>query len=95
MGETHQLKPVVCVEILLRQMEHMVVVEKIPGFRSQPRERSSGQESLLNLTAAVKLPGDDMAPKKLPGASEKETRNTQQTRLGVYWWGGLYRPGKG
>ena len=28
MGETHQLKLVVCIEIALRHMEHMVVVEK-------------------------------------------------------------------
>ena len=40
MGETHQLKPVVFVEIMLRHMEHVVfVVEKIPGSRSQPQER--------------------------------------------------------
>ena len=32
MEETHQLKPVVCMEIALREMEHMVVVEKNPQF---------------------------------------------------------------
>ena len=34
MEETHQLKLVVCVDIVLRQMEHVVVVEKIPGSGS-------------------------------------------------------------
>ena len=30
---------------------------------------------------------------KLPGTSEKETRKTQQTRLGVFWRG-VYRTGE-
>ena len=34
MGETHQSKEVVCREITLRHMEHVVVVKKIPGSGS-------------------------------------------------------------
>ena len=42
MGETHQLKLVLCREIALRHMEYMVVMKKkIPSFGSQTRERSS------------------------------------------------------
>ena len=44
-GETHPLKPVMCIEITLRQMEHMVVVEKIPGSGSDPRRRARGQRA--------------------------------------------------
>lgn len=48
--ETHQLKLVLCeknhtVEIVLRHMEHVIVVEEISSFGSQPQERSSGWES--------------------------------------------------
>ena len=30
------MNPVVCIEVVLRQMEHVVVVEKIPGSRLDP-----------------------------------------------------------
>ena len=34
MGETHQLKPVVYIDIMFGEMENMVVVEKIPSSES-------------------------------------------------------------
>lgn len=71
MGETHQLKLVVCRETVLSHMEH-VVVEKCPVLDPDPAWL--GQESLPSL----------MAPMKLPGTSKKEKWNTQQTRLGVH-----------
>ena len=43
MGETDQMKSVVCVEIItLRQMEHVVVVEKIPVPDLDPRRGAWG-----------------------------------------------------
>ena len=65
MGKTHKLNPVVSIEILLRQMEHV-------GKNTQ---------------FWIPTPGEDLEtgePPKSHGTSEKETRNMQQTCLGVY-----------
>ena len=49
------MKPVVCIEVTLRQMEHVVVVEKIPGSGSRPRDNGLGQESFPSPMVPMKL----------------------------------------
>ena len=55
-GETHQSKLVLCGEITLRHMEHMVVVEKntwfqipVPGFGAGKPPKSHGTNVMVKL----------------------------------------------